>query len=244
MARGDTITPRFIAGAVMKNHSLLPVLKDASKRGMNRRQMVERMFGVAGAAFALPGLAAAHPIRKHLASPAVLEAADAQAAAVEWSPEFFDLHQNETFTALAERMVPGSTEARVNRFVDLLLSVDSMESRTGFLAALSAFDAEAIRHHGRPFKDLTEEQQNQILTKASTSGSAPPPGNSYREEMEPPALPSTNSQAQTLRDHFEYLKGWVSGAYYSSEVGMKDLGWDGNNFYSGFPGCQHPDEHH
>lgn len=42
---------------------------------------------------------------------------------------------------------------------------------------------------------------------------------------------------------FEELKGWVVGGYYSSEIGMRELGWTGNVFYADFPGCTHPEGH-
>lgn len=214
------------------------------QRGMNRRQMVQRLFGGAGAALALPGVAAAHPIHELLTKPGMLEAADEQAAAAQWSPLFFDPHQNETFVVLAEEIIPGSTQAQVNRFVDLLLSVDSTDNQKKFVAALSAFDAEALKRHIHPFKDLTAEQQNQILTDASTHGSRAPEGLRHRHGPALPKEESSPSPEQALRDNFETLKGWVSGAYYSSEIGMRELGWDGNYFYQSFPGCQHPEEQH
>jgi hypothetical protein len=43
----------------------------------------------------------------------------------------------------------------------------------------------------------------------------------------------------TIRDHFDTLKGWISGAYYSSEAGMRELGWTGTVMHEKFPGCEH-----
>jgi hypothetical protein len=40
------------------------------------------------------------------------------------------------------------------------------------------------------------------------------------------------------------LKGWVSGAYYSSEMGMRELGWTEDRVFASFPGCEHPEGHH
>jgi Gluconate 2-dehydrogenase subunit 3 len=225
----------------MEHNSNLPVANGASKRGLNRREMVQRLFAGTGAAIALPGVAAAHPIHKHLADASVLEAADAQTAAQEWSPAFLDAHQNQTLVVLAERIVPGSTKAQVNRFIDLLLSVDTQDSQKKFLAALSAFEAEALNRHGHPYKDLTEEQQNQILTDALTAKPAEEHGFRIRRRSE---RAEPQPEPVTLRDHFENMKSWVSGAYYSSEVGMRELGWTGNYFYESYPGCQHPEEHH
>jgi hypothetical protein len=220
------------------------VINTKSLHGLSRREMVQRLFGGAGAALAIPGVHAEHPIHRHLASAALLDRADAQAAAADWSPAFLDAHQNDTLVVLSELIVPGSTKAQVNRFVDLLLSVDTKESRRSFEAALSAFEAEGLKQYNKPFKNLTEEQQIKILTDASTSGS--PDANTYRRSRryvlsddqtpEPPA--------QSIRDHFENLKSWISGAYYSSEIGMRELGWTGNYFFESFPGCQHPEGHH
>ena len=214
----------------------------APRRGINRREVIERLLGGAGAGLVVPGVAAAHPMHKHLMSEATLAEADAKAAAAEWSPEFLDPHQNETLIVLAERIIPGSTRAQVNRFIDLLLSVDTQENQKKFLASLSAFEAEGLNRYQHPFKDLTEEQQNQILTAASTEKSGQPEGSGDWSWF---AVPKEAGEHRvTLRDHFENMKGWVRDAYYSSEVGMKELGWTGQVAWDSFPGCQHPEGHH
>lgn len=214
----------------------------ARQRGLSRRQMVQRMLAGAGAGMAIPAFAATHPIHRHLADAEVWEQADAQSTAGEWQPLFFDPHQNETFIVLAERIVPGSTQANVNRFVDLLLSVDALETQRQFVNSVSAFDGEALARYQRPYKDLTEEQQNGLLTEAST---LPPtrkePAPAWAQQIE--KLEEPKEQVVTMRDHFENLKGWISGAYYSSEVGLKDLGWTGQVMWPSFPGCQHPGGH-
>src|SRR5207249_1053861 len=104
-------------------------------------------------------------------------------------------------------------------------------------------DLEALNRYQHPFKDLTEEQQNQILTAASTEKSGQPEGSGDWSWF---AVPSkdTGERRVTLRDHFENMKGWVSGAYYSSEVGMRELGWTGQVPWDSFPGCEHPEGHH
>ena len=233
----------------MEKKPELRVLNDSlaassTRGGMSRRQLVQRLLGGAGAGFVVPAVASAHPMRKHLMSESTLAAADAKAAATDWTPEFLDPHQNETLIVLAERIIPGSTQAQSNRFIDLLLSVDTQENQKKFLASMGAFEAEALNTQQHPFKDLTEEQQNAILTKASTEKPGAPEGNGNwswfdvrsKESGEPPKL--------TLRDHFENLKQWVVGAYYSSEVGMKELGWTGQVMWESFPGCEHPEGHH
>ncbi len=206
--------------------------------------MVQRLAGGMGAGFFLPAVAASHPIHKHLADAEALEAADAKVAAADWSPEFLDAHQNETLVALAEPIVPGSTKAQVNRFIDLLLSVDTLENQQKFNNSLSAFDAESLKRFEHPFKALTEDQQNQLLTAASTEERGQPEGKKDWSWFAVPSKEPTEPPRVTLRDHFENLKGWISGAYYSSEIGMRELGWTGEMFFDSFPGCQHPEGHH
>jgi hypothetical protein len=163
----------------------------------------------------LASFAASHPIHAHLADAAVWSAADAKAASLDWVPECLDARSNETLVALAEVMVHGATRAHVNRFLDLLLSVDTKENQQNVVASLAAMDGEARHRFGPPFAGLTEAQQAAVLT-------APRP---------------------ELLDHFENLKGWIVGAYYSSEIGMTELGFTGAAFFERFPGCPHPDGH-
>lgn len=228
------------------NRPALRVLNNetsAEAGGLNRRQVMQRMLGTAGAGFALPGLAAGHPIHNHLMSDSTMAAANAAADDSAWQPVFLDPHQNETLVVLAERIVPNSTTAQVNRFVDTLISVDTQENQKKFLASLGAFDHEGITRYHQPFKDLTEDQQAEILTAASTAKAGGPPQDPYSSRPDTPAKPS-EEPVLTMRDHFENVKGWVSGAFYTSEVGMRELGWTGQVVWDSFPGCEHPDGHH
>jgi hypothetical protein len=198
-----------------------------SARELSRRQVMQRLLGTAGTV---------------LVFGQTMEAADSQAAAPDWQPVFFDAHQNETLIALAERILPNSTQAYVNRFIDTLISVDTQENQKKFLASLGAFDHEGITRYNQPFKDLTEDQQNGILTAASTKPSEPGQGGRRRRRPTVSA-PGSEEPALTIRDHFETIKGWVTGAFYSSEFGMKELGWTGQVAWESLPGCPHPDGH-
>jgi len=191
----------------------------------------------------VPGLAAAHPVHKHMADESTMATAEAKAAAADWAPEYLDAHQNETLVVLSERIIPGSTKAQVNRFIDLLLTVDSQENQKKFLASLGAFDGDSMTRFGHPFAAVTEDQQIKILDAASTE-KAGKAGDEGAMWFALPASSSTEPVRITMRDHFENLKGWVSGAYYSSEIGMRELGWTGDYFFESYPGCEHPDGHH
>lgn len=204
-----------------------------SGRSLTRREWVQRMLAGAGAGIATPALAEAH----------WAEVADAQAAAPaelagEWKPTFFDDAQNQALSVLAERIVPGSTGAQVNRFLDIAIGASTQESQRKFVAAINAMEGEALRQFSKPFKELSAQQQDDVLSAASTAKPFNPTLSTARETKRgvQPVDPG-------LRDYFEHLKGWVSTAYYSSEVGMKELGWNGENFFESFPGCEHPAGH-
>jgi hypothetical protein len=212
----------------------------ASSRRLTRREWVQRMLAGAGAGIGVPGLAEAHSVHaRSVAAPAPV-AAQAEAAAGEWRPAFFDEHQNQTLMALAEKIVPGSTGAQVNRFLDTALSADTQESQQKFVASLNALEGESLRHFTKSFKDLPADQQDEILTAAYT---AQPSSAIFAEETAAETRPGAPPLVLNPRDYFDHLKGWISMAYYSSEVGMKELGWTGENFFESFPGCQHAGGH-
>src|SRR5579863_2415447 len=208
----------------MGKNSTLPIVSDnkASARALNRRVWITRMLSGVAAGVAFPGLAAAHPVRELLADSSALNKADARVAAADWTPEFLDAFQAESLAALAERIIPGSSQAQVVRFIDTLLSVDRIESQERFLNSLAEFESESTKKFGHSYKDLTESQQNEILTMASTAESGNPHRAGLgprRRSLGPPPVASVQAHG-TMRDHFENLKAWVQGAYYSSEAGM------------------------
>jgi hypothetical protein len=190
--------------------------------GIPRRAALQVLLGGVGAGFALPSTAdAQHPMHQHLSNPGLIEQAQQKAAVTPQAPEFLDAHQAKTLEALAEAIVPGSTAARVGPFLDQLLAVESAANQRAFLGALGAFDMGAITKHGKPWISITASEQDALLQQASTA----------------------DARSSAMRGHFQNLKEWIAGAYYSSEPGMRELGWDGNVFHQQLPGCTHPDGH-
>jgi hypothetical protein len=196
-------------------------LHPAPGDGVPRRAVLQALLGGAGA-FALPAaLDGQHPMHAHLSNASVIEQAQQRAAATGSVPVFLDGHQAKTLEVLAEAIVPGSTGARVGPFIDQLLAVDSTKNQGAFVGALGAFDMAAIKKHGQAWIGITPSQQDALLGEASTA----------------------DAKTSVLRGHFDNLKDWIAGAYYSSETGMRELGWDGNVFHSQLPGCTHPGGH-
>jgi hypothetical protein len=80
-----------------------------------------------------------------------------------------DAHQNVTVSALAERILPrsetpGALDARVNEFIDLILTdwYDAPE-RARFLQGLADVDSLCREHFAKDFVDLSSAQQSEIL---------------------------------------------------------------------------------
>jgi hypothetical protein len=185
---------------------------ESKKRTLTRREMVEKLLTGVAAGAAWPLLSSAHPIYEHLKNGALLDHGAELSSADTWSPLFLSAVQDTELIALAESIVPGSTAAAVNRFIDLLLSVETAENQKKFLASLAAVENEAKARFGKSFSALAAAEQESLLT--------------------------TFSQATASREHFDNVKEWISGAYYSSEPGMRELGWDGTYAFASYPECE------
>jgi len=158
-------------------------------------------------------------------------------------PRFLSAHQLGTLDALAERIVPGSRAAGVSAFVDGQLALEGGDRQQKFLAALSHFESLAIDGKGHPFLALDSAAQDAILEAASTMEAGVPEDDRNWGWFQVPGTKAPGPPKYSSRDHFEEIKTRVSGAYYSSETGMRELGFTGRTFFEGFPGCTHPDGH-
>lgn len=218
----------------------LVVIESALTEGarLTRRAAVQRLLAGMTAGAAWPLAASSHPVfellRSHALVPndALFTRAE-ELGQANWKPAFLTPPQHELLTAFAESIVPDSTRAHVSRFIDLLLSVDKPESQRKFAESLAALGAEAQKQFKKSFLALDEEQKNSFLTDASTKS----------KNAEAPESEAAKEQS-ALCGHFENLKGWISGAFYSSEVGMRELGWTSDYAFAVFPGCAHPEGHH
>jgi len=226
-----------------KNSDIIPAtpVDETKPSGLGRRAMLQTIVAGVGAGFAAPGLAGAqeHPVHQHIGTPAAA-AAQKKAAGAAYKPEFLDAHQLKTLDVLSEAIVPGSTAAKVAPFLDTLLAVESADTQRKFLSSLGAFDMMAIEAHSKPWVALTAAEQDALLQKASTMAPGMQGGGQMAAIMG--QAPSAGGKA-TIGDHFANLKQWIAGAYFSSEKGARELGWDGNVFHTELPGCTHPDGH-
>lgn len=229
----------------MSENAKLPTVLNPrpAGRALTRREVLQRVLAVAGAALAGPVGARAHPMYRHLVDPASLEGAGAKVAGPEWSPQFLDSHQNEILIAAAEATVPGAAKAQVNRVIDLLLTVETAENQQMFTAALAALDAESTKRFNRALAQLDATQLDELLSRCSAEASKHPAQHDdsaadWKTNQKLPVYGPAN-----LRDHFENLKGWIVATYYSSEEGMRELGWTDDFYFESPAECSHPDGH-
>jgi hypothetical protein len=166
---------------------------------MGRRAMLQTLATGAGvAAFVTPAAAAAH-VHSAAASTAKPDAAAGASALL-----FLDQHAFDTLASLSEQIVPGSRAAQVPEVLDRLLSVESLETQKRFTSVLGIFERQARDAQGKPWKALTAEQSTALLTRIS-------------------ALPNSDA----TRQGFDDLKQAVAETYYSTEPGLKEMGWTG-----------------
>jgi len=181
-----------------------------------RRAILQSLAtGVGAAVLASPAAAHVHQAAPAAAKPAAPAARAGAAPAL----VFFDKHAFDTLAILAEQIVPGSRAAKVPEFLDGLLAVESTDTQKRFIQAIGAFEREARDAHGKPWKALTAPEATALLTKLSE---APTGGEAARAPAGRP---------------FETIKSAVAETYYSTQVGLKELGWNGGVMFASPIAC-------
>jgi gluconate 2-dehydrogenase gamma chain len=189
---------------------------------MNRRDLLRNTLLTMGAvAVSRPASARVFPFDQN---------ASVELARAGWKPVFLDEHQNETLIALSDAIIPatdtpGAKEALVNRFLDLVLSSEPLQTQHDFLASLAWLDTGAMERYKVTFLNLTPEERNDFLDLLAW----PHTDARYGEA----AVEFVGNQ------HFSELKDWISEAFYSSPTGLKELGWNGSPPSGLFSGCEH-----
>jgi hypothetical protein len=205
---------------------------------MKRRELL-RAGAFAGAVAALrsPLAAAQTPTKPPELTPAQSGVdASQDLANPNWKPLFLDDHQNETLIVLSDLIIPttdtpGAKEALVNRFIDLVLAAETHDHQRSFLDSLAYLDGESMRRYKVAFRYLKRDEQGDLLHSLAY----PRAGSGWTGEGAPPDIG---------HGHFEKLKQQIAGAYYSSQIGQRELGWDGAFAHGPYQGCEHSEGSH
>lgn len=203
---------------------------------VNRRELIRAALFASAASVLGPAFSLAQAVNSGLTAAARGEDGSKFLTDPNWKLAFLNEQQNETLIVLSDIIIPatdtpGAREALVNRFLDLMLSVQPAEFQQQFVDALSFIDSESQRQFGKEFRHLTSEDQVALL-----SAWAYPRESSHWMEQEEKPDPG--------EQHFTRLKALVAAAYYGSEIGEKELGWDGTFTHGEYQGCEHPTATH
>jgi hypothetical protein len=157
--------------------------------------------------------------------------ASKELARPDWKPKFLSTHQHNTLELLGDLIIPeddtpGAKNAFASRFIDHLLANEKPSVQEAFLRSLFFIDGESLKRYGNAFLFLDRATQTELLTylayphRHSNWGDTP--------------------SSHVAFGHFQRIKNAISRAFYTSEIGMKELGWDESPFHNPFQGCEHP----
>ena len=192
-----------------------------SANSVSRRDVLKSlsMGAVAASAFHTIPLQAAEFVHAQVA------AEKTQNKTGTYTPKFFPPHQYKTLQSLCETIIPadadcsGAVEAGAPEFIDLLTS-ENPEYQLKLGGGLMWLDSTCADRYGNAYLDCTPQQQKEILDLIA-----------YRKNAaSDPGL----AQAVVF---FSFLRDLTADGFFTSEIGIKYLGYIGNTFVNEFPGC-------
>jgi hypothetical protein len=198
---------------------------------INRRDLIRAAL-LASAASALgPAFSFAQAVSSGLTPAAQGEDGSTFLTDPNWKAAFLNDQQNDTLIALSDVIIPatdtpGAKEALVNRYLDLLLSIQPTEFQQQFADALAFIDSASRQQFGKDFRALSPEDQIWLLSP-------------WAYQQEPSRWMEHEQKPDPGRQHFARLKALIASAYYGSEIGQKELGWDGSVTHGPYEGCEH-----
>ncbi len=138
-------------------------------------------------------------------------------------PKFFDEHEMATITVLGDIIMPKDTtsgsasDAKVPEFIEFIVK-DMPDHQVPMRGGLRWLDLYATKKHGKSFVSLTHEQQIGIVDEIA-----------YPKKAKPEVAQGVS--------FFNKMRDLVTTGFYTSEIGVKDLGYMGNvpNQWAGVP---------
>lgn len=175
---------------------------------LDRREAIRRMVGAGLAARSTARLAAAFAAGSRAGA----------AGVTSYRPRFFDGGEFETVARLAATIIPsdetpGAREARVEEWIDFLVSESDAARQQLYREGLARFTATCRERRGSEFLKLPEGTQAEALRELGGVDPA----------------------------FFAALKEDTVFGFYTSEIGLRELDWGGQSFHSECPGCAHPE---
>ncbi len=195
---------------------------------MDRRKSIKAlMIGTVGAGVFVEACTSAD--KKNIASSADAALADrmqeekAYLAKIEKEPKFFTEHEMATITVLGDIIIPkdevsgSASEAKVPEFIEFIVK-DMPSHQTPLRGGLRWLDLHCYKLYEKAFVNLTVAQQLTVVDSIAYPDKAP-------KEL-----------AQGVA-FFNSMRDLVTTGFYTTEMGVKDLGYVGNapNQWNGVP---------
>jgi hypothetical protein len=143
----------------------------------------------------------------------------------QYTPKFFYAHQFKTLQSLCQTIIPpdehaaGAVEAGAPEFIDLLTSEnEDYQRRLG--GGLIWLEATCNQRYGKTYLECAPAQQKEIIDLIA-----------YRNNVQKDATLGTGIH------FFEFLRKLTADGFFTSEIGIKYLGYIGNDYLAEFPGC-------
>ncbi|WP_019671424.1 gluconate 2-dehydrogenase subunit 3 family protein [Eudoraea adriatica] len=141
------------------------------------------------------------------------------------SEQFFNEHELATIAVLANLIMPpndkfgGATDAGVPEFIEFMAK-DVPDLQTNLRGGLMWLDHKSNTEFGTEFKSAAEEQQKQILDTIA---------------FYDPEIPMNEHPLEI--QFFSLMRNLTLTGYYTSKIGIEDLGYKGNmpNVWDGVP---------
>jgi len=149
----------------------------------------------------------------------------AAAPAGKYTPKYFSAPQYATLIALCDFIIPkdeksgGAVEAGAPEFIDLLTS-ENPEYQLKLGGGLFWLDGFCTDRHANVFLECTPEQKKEVLDLIAFRKNA-------KQDV-------AISQGVAF---FSFLRRLTCDGFYTSKIGIADLGYIGNTSVREFPGC-------
>jgi gluconate 2-dehydrogenase gamma chain len=155
----------------------------------------------------------------------MVAAEKAAAPAGAYTPKFFQARQYKTLQALCQTIIPsdadsgGAMEAGAPEFIDLLTS-ENPKYQLKLGGGIMWLDAECSDRYGKTYLDCAPEQQKEVLDLIA-----------YRKNAE------KDTSLSPGVEFFALLREMTADGFFTSQIGIKYLGYIGNTYLLSFNGC-------
>jgi hypothetical protein len=137
--------------------------------------------------------------------------------------KFFTEHEFATIGILADIIIPkddksgNATDAKVPDFIEFIVK-DMPYHQTPMRGGLKWLDVQCLSRFQKPFKDASEAQQIEMVEDIA-----------YPQKVKPGMQPGVN--------FFSLMRNLTATGFYTTEIGIKDIGYMGNqpNRWEGVP---------